>query len=321
MSSGSARVPLQAVELGRDVERRADRDDQPADVQRVHPCLHPRERCGRRRPCRCRRSRASPAARSCPAATCGRGSAPPCALRALVPSARHTAARQRQARRRHRRAEQRSRCARLACIASRSSLGAGVLVLGLCRGAGAGRCPAGRCGPARHRRAGGGQPAPGPGPRGRPGDEPDRAWTRAGVSDVERLRAAGVRPRGALQPRSTASAARPTRAPPSRRRVDSATGLPIYSLYGRDFAPTTEMLAGVDVMLVDLHDAGARYYTYLSTTIEVMKAAGDGRHSGDRPRPARPDRAARCRATCSTARGSFVGGSARVPMRHGLTLG
>ena len=63
-SSGSARALLQPVELGRDVERRADRDDDAADVQRVHPRLRAREAVvvvggvGARDP------RASPAARS-----------------------------------------------------------------------------------------------------------------------------------------------------------------------------------------------------------------------------------------------------------------
>ena len=47
------------------------------------------------------------------------------------------------------------------------------------------------------------------------------------------------------------------------------------------------MLAGVEVLLVDLPDAGARYFTYVSTTIEVMKAGRRWPHSGDHPRPAR----------------------------------
>ena len=95
---------------------------------------------------------------------------------------------------------------------------------------------------------------------------------------------------------------------PRRRRsgcggdfsTDSATGLPIYSLYGRSSAPSGEMLRGIDVMLVDLQDAGARYFTYLFTTAEVMKAAG---RSGIRswcstgPTPS----VGRCRGMCSIA--------------------
>ena len=102
--------------------------------------------------------------------------------------------------------------------------------------------------------------------------------------------------------------------------IDSATGLPIYSLYGRTTAPTDSMLAGVDVMLVDLQDAGARYYTYISTTVEVMKAAT--RHGIpvvvlDRPDPIG---GAVQGNVLDPAFTSFVGRLA-VPMRYGMTLG
>jgi uncharacterized protein YbbC (DUF1343 family) len=93
-----------------------------------------------------------------------------------------------------------------------------------------------------------------------------------GVSDVVRLRAAGVRLVALFSPEhGFRGAAEPGAAVASS--VDSATGLPIYSLYGRTSAPTPEMLADIDVMVVDLQDVGARYYTWLFTTIEVMKAA------------------------------------------------
>ena len=75
-------------------------------------------------------------------------------------------------------------------------------------------------------------------------------------------RAAGVRLVALFSPehgfRGAADAGRDRRV----AAVDSATGLPIYSLYGRTSAPTAEMLGGVDVLLVDLQDVGARYYTY-----------------------------------------------------------
>ncbi len=94
-----------------------------------------------------------------------------------------------------------------------------------------------------------------------------------GISDVERLRTAGVRLVALFSPEhGFRGAADPGAAIASS--VDSATGLPIYSLYGRVSAPTPEMLRGIDVMLVDLQDAGARYYTYLATTVDVMQATG-----------------------------------------------
>ncbi|HEU4698211.1 MAG TPA: DUF1343 domain-containing protein [Gemmatimonadales bacterium] len=141
----------------------------------------------------------------------------------------------------------------------------------------------------------------------------------AGVGDVERLRAAGVRLVALFSPEhGFRGAAAPGAAVSST--IDSATGLPIYSLYGRTSAPTDSMLGGVEVLLVDLQDAGARYYTYLSTTIEVMRAAA---RRGipvvvlDRPDPIG---GAVQGNVLDTAYRTFVGALA-VPMRHGMTLG
>lgn len=140
-----------------------------------------------------------------------------------------------------------------------------------------------------------------------------------GVGDVERLRAAGIRLAALFSPEhGFRGAADPGAAVSSSR--DSATGLPIYSLYGRTSAPTDSMLRGVDVMVVDLQDAGARYYTYLATTVEVMKASG--MHDIpvivlDRPDPIG---AAVQGNVLDTAYTSFVGRLA-MPMRYGMTLG
>lgn len=140
-----------------------------------------------------------------------------------------------------------------------------------------------------------------------------------GVSDVVRLRTAGIRLVALFSPEhGFRGAADPGAAVASS--VDSATGLPIYSLYGRTSAPTAEMLDGIDVMLVDLQDVGARYYTWLFTTIEVMKAAGR-RQVGvivlDRPNPIG---GAVQGNVLEPAHVSTVGQLA-VPMRHGMTLG
>ena len=140
----------------------------------------------------------------------------------------------------------------------------------------------------------------------------------SGVSDVVRLRAAGVRLVALFSPEhGFRGAADPGAAVASS--VDSATGLPIYSLYGRTSAPTDEMLAGIDVLLVDLQDAGARYYTYITTTVDVMKAAaGKGIPVVllDRPDPIG---GAVQGNVLEEAHISPVG-RLRVPMRHGLTL-
>jgi len=63
---------------------------------------------------------------------------------------------------------------------------------------------------------------------------------------------------------------------------------PVYSLYGSNFRPTRQMLSRVDVLVVDLQDAGVRPFTYASTMAMVMTAARDARKPVvilDRPNP------------------------------------
>jgi uncharacterized protein YbbC (DUF1343 family) len=140
-----------------------------------------------------------------------------------------------------------------------------------------------------------------------------------GVSDVARLRAAGIQLVALFSPEhGFRGAADPGAAVASSK--DSATGLPIYSLYGRTSAPTDEMLRGIDLMLVDLQDAGARYYTYLATTVEVLRAAA--RHHLpvvvlDRPNPI----GGQIQGNVLNPAFSSMVGRLPVPMRHGMTIG
>ena len=115
--------------------------------------------------------------------------------------------------------------------------------------------------------------AAGPRPAGGSGDQPGRAWMPTGSATWSDCRTAGVRLVALFSPEhGFRGAADPGAAVASA--MDSATGLPIYSLYGRSSAPTDDdARAGSTCMLVDLQDAGARYYTYLATTVEVMQAA------------------------------------------------
>jgi uncharacterized protein YbbC (DUF1343 family) len=140
----------------------------------------------------------------------------------------------------------------------------------------------------------------------------------AGTSGVTRLREAGANLVALFSPEhGFRGAAEPGVAVAST--VDSATGLPIYSLYGRITAPTPTMLQGVDLILVDLQDAGARYYTYLATTVEVMRAAGQRGIPVivlDRPNPIG---GAVQGNVLDPAYATNVGRIA-VPMRHGLTI-
>lgn len=103
--------------------------------------------------------------------------------------------------------------------------------------------------------------------------------------------------------------------------VDAKTGLPIYSLYGKTLRPTPEMLQGIDVLLFDMQDVGARYYTYPSTMAYAMEAAGEAGVPFlvlDRPNPIRGDVVQG--NVLDTAFSTFVG-LYPVPMRHGMTVG
>ncbi len=103
---------------------------------------------------------------------------------------------------------------------------------------------------------------------------------------------------------------------------DERSGLPVRSLYvGKSRKPSREMLAGVDVLVFDIQDAGARFYTYMCTMVNAMEAAASNGVAFlvlDRPNP----------ITGVHVEGplleddlrSFIG-CVRLPIRHGMTLG
>lgn len=140
-----------------------------------------------------------------------------------------------------------------------------------------------------------------------------------GVHAVERLLAAEVNLVALFSPEHGFRGAAPPGAAVSST-VDSATGIPIYSLYGRTVAPTDSMLEGLDVLLVDLQDVGARYFTYVSTAIRVMQAAetaGVPVVVLDRPDPI----GGRVQGNVlEPGHRTFVG-LLQVAMRYGMTLG
>ena len=70
--------------------------------------------------------------------------------------------------------------------------------------------------------------------------------------------------------------------------TDEKTGLPIISLYGKNKKPTTEQLKRIELLLFDIQDVGARFYTYISTLHYVMEAAAENNIKVivlDRPNP------------------------------------
>ena len=141
-----------------------------------------------------------------------------------------------------------------------------------------------------------------------------------GVSDLTRLIDAGVQVtaifspehgyRGVLDQEKIADT------------TESMTGVEIFSLYGETRSPTAEMLALVDVLVMDLQDIGGRPYTYISTVLHAAEAAA--RYDVpvlvlDRPNPIGGD------LRQGPVRDSMWGhdfiGMLQIPQRHGMTLG
>lgn len=100
---------------------------------------------------------------------------------------------------------------------------------------------------------------------------------------------------------------------------DVRTGVSILSLYGKNKKPTAEQLRDVDIVLFDIQDVGARFYTYISTMHYVMEACAENGKQlliTDRPNP--------CDYVDGPVRQknqkSFVGMHA-IPVLHGCTVG
>ncbi|MFA6978055.1 MAG: DUF1343 domain-containing protein [Ignavibacteriaceae bacterium] len=103
--------------------------------------------------------------------------------------------------------------------------------------------------------------------------------------------------------------------------IDEKTLIPVYSLYGKNKKPTKEMLKGVEVLVFDMQDVGARFYTYISTLYYSLQAAAENNIPIvvlDRPNPIGgyyvdgPIR--------HDSLSSFVG-IAPIPIVHGMTFG
>ncbi|BET69067.1 DUF1343 domain-containing protein [Opitutales bacterium ASA1] len=104
-------------------------------------------------------------------------------------------------------------------------------------------------------------------------------------------------------------------------RVDTRTGLHVYSLYGPTRKPTATMLAGIDVLVIDLQDVGTRSYTYVSCmrlAIEACFEHGVEVVVLDRPNPLGGLKVAGPMLDRDWL--SYVG-AFRVPYVHGLTIG
>lgn len=102
---------------------------------------------------------------------------------------------------------------------------------------------------------------------------------------------------------------------------DEKTGLPVYSLYGATRKPTKAMLEGIDVMVYDIQDVGARSYTFISTLGLVMEVCGELGIEVmvlDRPNPLGGNKIEGCYVEQPFY--SFVS-QYRIPYVYGLTVG
>ena len=104
-------------------------------------------------------------------------------------------------------------------------------------------------------------------------------------------------------------------------RDDPSRRVPVYSLYSETREPTAEMLKGLDVLVIDLQDIGARIYTYIYTMANCLRACA--KHGVpaivcDRPNPINGNDVEG--QTLVRGYESFVG-LFPIPMRHGMTIG
>jgi uncharacterized protein YbbC (DUF1343 family) len=142
---------------------------------------------------------------------------------------------------------------------------------------------------------------------------------REGKRNIDRMREAGVHIAAVFSPEHGFLGVEDR--PGLSDTVDPATGLKVYSLYGKSLRPTPQMLTGIDALVFDIQDIGVRFYTYVSTMGYAMEAAAKARipiYVLDRPNP----------ITGTQVEGpildrdklSFVG-YFPLPLRHGMTIG
>jgi len=102
---------------------------------------------------------------------------------------------------------------------------------------------------------------------------------------------------------------------------DAKNEIPVYSLYGKNKKPTPEMIKSCDMLVFDIQDVGARFYTYISTMALAMEAAAENNIDFvvlDRPNPIKGIDVEGNILDLNFS--SFVG-MFPIPVRHGMTIG
>ena len=104
-------------------------------------------------------------------------------------------------------------------------------------------------------------------------------------------------------------------------QIDTDTKIPIYSLYGKTLKPTPEMLQNIDVLVFDIQDIGARFYTYIHTMSLAMEAAAENNITFvvlDRPNPIN---GIDIEGNILEREFATFVGLYPIPVRHGMTVG
>jgi uncharacterized protein YbbC (DUF1343 family) len=144
--------------------------------------------------------------------------------------------------------------------------------------------------------------------------------TRDLTQSLDALAATGLRLTAAFGPQHGLRGDKQDNMVESNDFTDPVHQIPVFSLYGEVRRPTGQSMGTFDTILIDLQDLGCRIYTFITTLLYVLEAAGEHGKSVwvlDRPNPAgRPIEGLTLRPGWE----SFVG-AGPIPMRHGLTLG
>jgi uncharacterized protein YbbC (DUF1343 family)/CubicO group peptidase (beta-lactamase class C family) len=143
---------------------------------------------------------------------------------------------------------------------------------------------------------------------------------RLGRRNVDLMRQAGVRVAALFSPEHGIGGKEDR--PAIADATDSATGLKIFSLYGSTTRPSAEVLRGLDALVFDIQDIGARFYTYETTMAYAMEEAaraGIPFYVLDRPNPITGTHVEA--PTLDRPNRSFTGYFAGLPVRHGMTMG
>jgi len=147
--------------------------------------------------------------------------------------------------------------------------------------------------------------------------------TADGRHGIEVLRAAGVDVRRLFTPEHGLSSRAAAGQQVASGR-DEASGIPVVSLYGERKAPRPEDLAGLDALVFDLQDAGVRFYTYASTMMLCLEAAGAAGVEFvvlDRPNPLGGVRVEGPTSDPPDVVASSLVNMTPGPLVHGLTMG